>query len=532
MGISACDKVPPKIAQIVICDHALAQEARVARRRDLASANIKMMEDIVPSSEMTQPTTSATQSRTSSQRAGTMEEDSLTSPTQHPRQGLSASFISSAIQKQRQKAAEIQIARCVIECNLAFNAVRTEACRRMVKAIAQFGPCDDWYGIDYKRLRTTMLDEERDRIEVQLEPIKTGWMMCGCSIISDGWSDTHRRHIINILVSSCLGTYFLRDVDACRAGVITGEFIFPYIKSAILEVGAENVVQVITDNASNYKRMGEMIEDEFPKIVWTPCAKHCVDLLLEDIRKLPWIEPIVNDAKRIVNFIRKNHLALSVFHSHSTMEMIRPADTRFGYIYLVLRRLQKVIDALRVTIIDRCSTNVPHSQTELTRYVQRKVLDESFWKEINSLVPALIPIYILLCIVDKEGSTLGLVYHFYMQMRQAIDASSSACERNWSAYSLIHTKLRNRLTLQQLERLVFCKANLRLVHDLKTKTDRPKQPLPEADDIDIAPHSIDYTQIVEPEYDEDGNVTVIGDIPSESSSLSSSEGMDDAEHDD
>ncbi|KAH7422553.1 hypothetical protein KP509_12G013900 [Ceratopteris richardii] len=418
MGIFACDKVPPEVAQIVIREHSLAQEARVARRRDLASADIEMMEDMVPSSE-----TSATRSRTSSQRVASMEEgdSTLAPPTQRPRQGVSASFISSALQKQRQKAAEIQIGRCVIECNLAFNVVRTEAWRRMVKAIAQVGPCDDWYGLDYKRLRTTMLDEERDRIEVQLEPIKTSWVKYGCSIISDGWSDTRRRHIINILVSSCLGTYFLRAVDASRAGVrITGEFIFQHIKSAILEVGAENVVQVITDNASNCKRMGEMIEDEFPKILWTPCAAHCVDLLLEDIAKLPWIEPIVNDAKRIVSFIRKNHLALSIFRSHSTIEMIRPADTRFGYIYVVLCRLQQVLGALRVTVIDRRWTNLPHSKTELARYVQRKVLDESFWKDIDSLVPALKPIYILLRIVDKEGSTLGLVYHFFMQMRQAI----------------------------------------------------------------------------------------------------------------
>ncbi|KAH7284300.1 hypothetical protein KP509_34G047800 [Ceratopteris richardii] len=180
MGISSCDKVLLEVAQIVIREHSSAQEAHVARRRDFAAADIEMMEDIVPSSK-----TSATRSRTSSQRAGNMEEDDSTPPTLRPRQGVSASFISSALQKQRQKAAEIQIARCVIECNLAFNVVHTEAWRHMVKAIAQVGPCDDWYGLDYKRLHTTMLDEERDRIEVQLEPIKTSWVMYGCSIIFD-----------------------------------------------------------------------------------------------------------------------------------------------------------------------------------------------------------------------------------------------------------------------------------------------------------------------------------------------------------
>ncbi|MCO5594898.1 hypothetical protein L7F22_048933 [Adiantum nelumboides] len=54
------------------------------------------------------------------------------------------------------------------------------------------------------------------------------------------------------------------------------------------------------------------------------------------------------------------------------------------------------------------------------------------------------------------------------------DCSAGACERNWSAYSLIHTKIRNRLSTSQLERLVYCRANMRLVrayHALGT----PKQ---------------------------------------------------------
>ncbi|MCO5601500.1 hypothetical protein L7F22_055621 [Adiantum nelumboides] len=41
------------------------------------------------------------------------------------------------------------------------------------------------------------------------------------------------------------------------------------------------------------------------------------------------------------------------------------------------------------------------------------------------------------------------------------DCSAGACERNWSAYSVIHTKIRNRLSTTQLEKLVYCRANMR-----------------------------------------------------------------------
>ena len=41
-------------------------------------------------------------------------------------------------------------------------------------------------------------------------------------------------------------------------------------------------------------------------------------------------------------------------------------------------------------------------------------------------------------------------------------ASSSACERNWSTFALIHTKQRNRLAYSILQQLVFCYYNMKL----------------------------------------------------------------------
>jgi hypothetical protein len=41
-------------------------------------------------------------------------------------------------------------------------------------------------------------------------------------------------------------------------------------------------------------------------------------------------------------------------------------------------------------------------------------------------------------------------------------ASSSACERNWSTFALIHTKQRNRLAYDKLEMLVYCYYNMKL----------------------------------------------------------------------
>ncbi|KAI5317211.1 hypothetical protein L3X38_036918 [Prunus dulcis] len=50
--------------------------------------------------------------------------------------------------------------------------------------------------------------------------------------------------------------------------------------------------------------------------------------------------------------------------------------------------------------------------------------------------------------------------------------SSSACERNWSTFALIHTKQRNRLAHSRLEKLVYCYYNMKLqIRDKEAEID-------------------------------------------------------------
>jgi len=66
-------------------------------------------------------------------------------------------------------------------------------------------------------------------------------------------------------------------------------------------------------------------------------------------------------------------------------------------------------------------------------------------------------------------------------------ASSSACERNWSTFALVHTKQRNRLAYKRLEKLVFCSYNMKLnMRDMKYKFENSMVPLDPLDMIERA----------------------------------------------
>lgn len=146
---------------------------------------------------------------------------------------------------------------------------------------------------------------------------------------------------------------------------------------------------------------------------------------MEDIGKLAWVHPTVSDATKITTFFRKKHQALSIFRSHSTLDMVRPSKTRFAYMYLVLQRLFTLRDPLLQTVVDPKWRDMRSSQEESTKYLQRRILDESFWVEVQCLTVSLQPLYMLLRMTDMEGSTLGLVFHLFQQMKGHI----SSCTR-------------------------------------------------------------------------------------------------------
>ncbi|KAK3219196.1 hypothetical protein Dsin_013166 [Dipteronia sinensis] len=60
--------------------------------------------------------------------------------------------------------------------------------------------------------------------------------------------------------------------------------------------------------------------------------------------------------------------------------------------------------------------------------------------------------------------------------------SSSACERNWSTFALIHTKQRSRLVYSKLEQLIYCYYNMKLkLRDIAAEKDK----VDETDFIDL-----------------------------------------------
>ncbi|ERM98275.1 hypothetical protein AMTR_s01894p00009550, partial [Amborella trichopoda] len=65
----------------------------------------------------------------------------------------------------------------------------------------------------YERLRTSLLDKERTRIESQLGASRNEWPTYGVSFISDRWSNVKNQSLINIMVVSGGKAMFVNGYD-------------------------------------------------------------------------------------------------------------------------------------------------------------------------------------------------------------------------------------------------------------------------------------------------------------------------------
>ena len=72
------------------------------------------------------------------------------------------------------------------------------------------------------------------------------------------------------------------------------------------EIGPENVVHVVTDNGSNYKKTcKKLLIEVYEHIAWTPCLAHTVNLILKDIARRPEHGVMIKQCKRISNWLHK-----------------------------------------------------------------------------------------------------------------------------------------------------------------------------------------------------------------------------------
>ncbi|XP_042009179.1 uncharacterized protein LOC121757748 [Salvia splendens] len=234
----------------------------------------------------------------------------------------------------------------------------------------------------YHDIRVPLLENEVKYTDSLMKKKKNEWKLYGCTIMLDGWTDRRQKTIINFLVNSPGGSVFIKSVDA-SSFVKTGEKLFELLDSVVEEIGEEHVVQVVTDNWSNYVAAGKMLMEKRKHLYWAPCAAHCIDLMLKDIGKIPVIQRTIRRAISLVGYIYSHGFTLHLLRTFTKKkDLVRPAITRFATSFLSLERLQQEKYNIRKMFISDTWIQNKLSKEAKGKEAARTTQYSPFWKNV------------------------------------------------------------------------------------------------------------------------------------------------------
>ncbi|XP_074356651.1 uncharacterized protein LOC141696405 [Apium graveolens] len=284
----------------------------------------------------------------------------------------------------------------------------------------------------YNVLRTTLLQKERAHVERFLDHIKTTWKKKGVTMVSDGRSDTQRRPLINFMAVTELGPMFIKAVN-CEGNVKDKFFMADLIKEVIMHVGAQHVVQVITDNAPVCKATSMLVEAQFPHIFWTPCVIHTLNLALKNICdpsniqsnkdafiECHWIKEVVDRALMIKNLILNHNMVATMFNNIAPLKLLGVAETRFASTIIMLKRLKLLKRALeRLVLSEEWSTYREYDQAKAS-LIRTTILDELWWDQVDYILEFTDPIYVMVRFADTDRPSLHLIYDMWDEMIEKV----------------------------------------------------------------------------------------------------------------
>eukprot|EP00253_Pinus_taeda_P027464 PITA_27464 len=302
--------------------------------------------------------------------------------------------IKSSMKKKKEKAeADRLVSRCLRWSDIPFNIAKTNPFyQRMFDVVAVIGP--GYKAPTFAELRGPLLQDENTHCTARLAEFRASWEHTGCTVMSDGWTNQKGRTLLNFLVSCPKGTMFMKSVDASA-----------HIKDARL-------------------LSGKMLMERYPNLFWTPCAAHCIDLMLEDIGKIPTVRNIVESAKSITKFIYNHSSVLSLMRRFTNnKELVRPAITRFATTFISLQSLLNYMWEVKSMFLSANCRSLSISRKPKGEGICRLVsYDQSFWAGVEEVCAISEPLVKVLWLVDGDKPAMGYLYEAMDRAKEGIRA--------------------------------------------------------------------------------------------------------------
>ena len=89
----------------------------------------------------------------------------------------------------------------------------------------------------------------------------------------------------------------------------TAEYLAEVIENVVNGIGADRILAIISDNASNVRNARKIIQEKFPRIENIRCVAHAINLIVCDIVKEKFGDRLLRCVNVLATFFRNSHHA-------------------------------------------------------------------------------------------------------------------------------------------------------------------------------------------------------------------------------
>ncbi|KAL3700508.1 hypothetical protein R1sor_018530 [Riccia sorocarpa] len=277
-------------------------------------------------------------------------------------------------------------------------------------------------------LRTTLLDKNFNDVKKTAEQNMWGHNFCVRATVScDRWTNRNGRPQVNLVIVNRYGEMVYDHADVSNV-TKDAKWVAANMIRVIREVGPKNVLQFTADNVAVNTLARQIVRAEFPHIVFGGCVAHWIDLLFEDMAKLPWIKAIFSKCNEIVCFIKNSHqphtMLMDFFSDGATL--LKPGITRFATSIIMLDRTFHLEHCLkRMVVSERWKTWATDSRRPSKTMIKAEsikqiILDDTYWNKCHDVLLMVEPIYRLLRQVDAHKDFMGRIFWESWETQESI----------------------------------------------------------------------------------------------------------------
>ncbi|KAI4299546.1 hypothetical protein L6164_032993 [Bauhinia variegata] len=326
---------------------------------------------------------------------------------------------TSTIPKMVDNQIHMAIGRFLYDIGAPLDAVNSVYFQQMIETIASAGSAVE--RPSHHDLRGWVLKNSVEEVKNDVDRCKMTWSRTGCSIVVDQWSTETGRMLISFLAYCPEGTVFLKSVDASNI-INTSEILYELISQAVEEVGVGHVLQVITPGEEQYAAAGRRLAETYPTLYWSPCAAHCIDLILEDFGNLEWISAVIERARSITKFVYNHCVVLNMVKRYSLgNDIVDPSFSRFATNFTTLKRMFDLKHNLQAMVTSQEWMDCPYAKKTAGLEMLDCISDQTFWSTCELIVRLTAPLLRVLRITSSEKKpAMGFVLAGMYRAKEAI----------------------------------------------------------------------------------------------------------------